>query len=181
MTVPLFPPSPFPSVQHRPVEARRLLYAIQKLRPEHLGNFVNGATLALPQILAVGGARQLGPVAILYHAPVTETSDGPVEVCVPFSGELEIPDGLQERQELPHREAYLPMNKTQFGDGTLFNAARRELEEYAQANGEQIGPLRQIDFGVWAESGPDDLVGELAVPLRWLNQIRPETRGRLFP
>ena len=181
MTAPLFAPSPLPSVQHRPVEVRRLLYAIQKLRPEQLGNFVNGASLALPQVLAVGGARQLGPVAILYHAPVTDTSDGPVEVCVPFEGELEIPDGLSERQELSHREAYLPLTKTQFGDGTLFNSARRELEAYAQANGDLIGPLRQIDFGTWAESGPDDIVGELALPLRWLNQMRPETRGRLFP
>ncbi|AWN22347.1 hypothetical protein DKM44_03095 [Deinococcus irradiatisoli] len=168
-------------VQQRAVPARQLLCAVNHLRPAHLSNFVNGATLALPNVLTEQGLEQLGPVAVIYHNPVTEESSGPVEVCVPYQGELKLPHGLTQRHDLPHREAYLPLTKREFTDSALFNRARSEVERYARANGDVLGPLRQIDYGVWNTRGETEVVGELALPLRWFNQLRPETRGRLFP
>ena len=168
-------------VQHRDVPAQQMLCAVQRLKPQHLTRFVNGATLALPSILTEQAATQLGPVMVIYHQPITQESDGPVEICVPYSGELSVPEGLVTRLDPPHREAYLPMTKAQFRDSGLFNAARRELEAYARANGEATGPLRQIDFGVWEIRQEGNMVGEIALPMKWVNQLRPETRGRLFP
>ena len=168
-------------VQQRSVPAQQMLCAVQRLKPQHLTRFVNGATLALPAVLTEQAARQLGPVIVIYHQPVTEDSDGPVEVCVPFEGLLNAPEGLVTRLDPPHHEAYVPMTKAQFRESALFNAARRELEAYAGANGEVLGPLRQIDFGVWEIRQETDMVGELALPMKWFNQLRPQTRGRLFP
>lgn len=168
-------------VQQRSVPAQQLLCAVNHLSPAHLNNFVNGATLALPNVLTEQGLEQLGPVAVIYHNPVTEESSGPVEVCVPYQGELSVPEGLTRRLDPEHREAYLTLTKREFGDSDLFNRARSELEHYARANGEVLAPLRQVDYGVWNTRGEDEVVGELALPMRWLNQLRPETRGRLFP
>lgn len=168
-------------VQYRFLPARTLLCAVNRLRPAHLDNFVNGASLALPSVLTEQGLEQLGPVAIIYHSPVTEESDGPVEVCVPYQGNLSLPDGLIQRTDPEHREAYLPLTKREFLDSALFHAARREVEQAARANGDVLGPLRRMDYGVWATRGEHEVVGELAVPMKWFNQLRPESRGRLFP
>ncbi len=168
-------------VQQRSVSAQQLLCAVNHLRPAHLNNFVSGATLALPNVLTEQEIEQLGPVAVIYHNPVTEESSGPVEVCVAYQGELSVPEGLITRLDPAHREAYLPLTKREFADSALFHRARSELERYVQGNGEVLGPLRQVDYGVWSTRGEDEVVGELALPMRWLNQLRPETRGRLFP
>ncbi|GAA4006362.1 hypothetical protein GCM10022631_17230 [Deinococcus rubellus] len=169
------------SVQFRFVPAQMMLCAVNRLRPAHLENFVGGASLALPQVLTDQGLEQLGPVAVIYHRPVTEDSDGPVEVCVPYQGDLSVPEGLTNRLDPDHREAYLPLTKREFQDSTLFNRARLGVEQAAQANGDVLGPLRQVDYGVWNTRGEDEVVGELALPMKWMNKLRPETRGRLFP
>lgn len=170
-----------PRVQFRFVAAQMMLCAVNHLRPEHLTNFVNGATLALPNILTEQSLEQLGPVAIIYHHPVTEESSGPVEVCVPYQGDLSAPEGLTTRLDPDHREAYLTLTKEEFLDSALFNQARLGVEQAAQANGDVLGPLRQVDYGVWATRGEHEVVGELALPMKWLNKLQPGTRGRLFP
>ncbi|WP_420594449.1 hypothetical protein [Deinococcus sp.] len=167
--------------QHRDVPARMMLCAVQRLRPEHVRAFVNGASQALPLIVAQQGAEPLGRVAVIYHQPVTDTSDGPVEVCVPYAGELNVPEGLSARHEPAHVEAYLPLTKPGFADAELLDEAWRSLRHYARANGEIMGPMRRIDYGVWETHGEGEMVGEIILPLKWFNQLRPNTRGRLFP
>lgn len=168
-------------VQFRLVPAQLMLCAVNHLKPDQLSNFVSGATLTLPNVLTEQGLEQLGPVAIIYHQPVTQESSGPVEVCVPYQGELNVPDGLITRLDPEHRQAYLPLTKREFGDSTLFNRAQQSLEDAARANGDVLGPLRQIDYGVWATRGEDEVVGELALPMKWMNKLQPGSRGRLFP
>ena len=158
-----------------------MLCAINRLRPAQLENFVGGASLALPQLLTDQELEQLGPVMVIYHTPVTEAGGGPVEVCVPYRGELSVPEGLSIRTDPEHREAYLPLTKRDFTGSDLFNRARQAVEVAARANGDVLGPLRQVDYGVWTTRGEDEVVGELALPMKWMNKLRPETRGRLFP
>ena len=127
-----------------------MLCAVNRLRPAHLENFVGGASLALPQVLTDQGLEQLGPVVVIYHTPVTEDSDGPVEVCVPYRGDLSVPEGLSTRTDPEHREAYLPLTKREFQDSALFNrgAARGGAGGAGQrrrAGAAQAGGLRRLD------------------------------------
>lgn len=169
------------AAQRRSVPERRMLCAINHLRPDQLEHFVGGASLALPSLLTEQSLEQLGPVAVIYHHPVNEESSGPVEVCVPYQGKLNLPDGLMTRLEIAHQQAYIVLTKQQFTDSALFHAARQELEAYVRANGEPLGPLRQIDYAVWNTRGSQEVVGELAIAFKWFNRLSPNSRGRLFP
>ena len=54
--------------------------------------------------IEANGAKPAGDPVILYYGPVNEADDGPVEICVPFSGALS-PSGEIEVRELPAHKA----------------------------------------------------------------------------
>lgn len=56
------------------------------LRPV-LPAFISDAAERITRHLRDSGAQEAGPLRVIYHGMVTEDSDGPVEVAVPFGPE----------------------------------------------------------------------------------------------
>ena len=48
---------------------------------------------------------------MVYHGEVSEDSDGPVEVCIPFSGPLDPMQNMTIRLDPEHHEAYASVTR----------------------------------------------------------------------
>ncbi len=92
-------------VQTRQVPEQRVLTMSRHVRQPELQDFLMETMSALPTALEGTSAKTNTNVAI-YHGVVSADSDGPVEVCLPFQGELEAPPGTQVRIEPAHHEAF---------------------------------------------------------------------------
>jgi len=54
-----------------------------------------------------------GPLRVIYHGMVTEDSDGPVEVAVPFTGGVAAADDLRVRRQESGTEAWTAVTRAQ--------------------------------------------------------------------
>ena len=70
----------------RPIPEGNLLTAERRLTVEDLPAFIGDAAERITRHLDASGATEAGPLRVIYHGMVTEDSDGPVEVAVPFTG-----------------------------------------------------------------------------------------------
>lgn len=130
---------------------------------------------AYPRIFAhleAGGVPVSGASFVVYHGEVTEDSDGPVEVCVPFTGTLEPAGTLGVRLEPAHTEAYtrIPKREIRYPDILrAYDAVAGWLHE----RGEQPGlPPREVYFTDLAAAGDDDPAADIAFPYAPLSGAR---------
>ncbi len=93
-------------VHTRQVPEQRVLTISRNVRQPELQGFLIEAMSALPTALEGTSARTSAPGFAIYHGVVSADSDGPVEVCLPFDGELEAPEGTRIRIEPAHHEAF---------------------------------------------------------------------------
>ncbi|MGY1703797.1 MerR family transcriptional regulator [Geodermatophilus sp. SYSU D00697] len=66
---------------------------------------ITSAREAIEAHLDASGAARAGALRVVYHGMVTEDSDGPVEVAVPFTGAVEPVADLRVRRQPADREA----------------------------------------------------------------------------
>jgi hypothetical protein len=93
------------------VPAGTLLTVERRLTVEALDGFVTAAGAAIEEHLRTSGATRAGALRVVYHGMVTEDSDGPVEVAVPFTGPVEPADGLRVRRQPAGREAVTTLTR----------------------------------------------------------------------
>jgi DNA-binding transcriptional MerR regulator len=95
-----------------------------------------------------------GPAFVLYHGPVNQDEDGPVEVCVPnTNGDKSLPAGEVAFTEISGSQCQFPE----------ILGAYEAVYRWAKDHGrEPDGPAREI----YLSPEPDDLRMEIAVPLR---------------
>ena len=110
------------AIHERHMPAQTVLTRTRRLTVAELSPFIRATyhelkTWAVSQQLdaeAEGGAEWF----VIYHGPVNERDDGPVEVCFPLTGPTQaaLPEGAVIRTEPPRRELYttLSMNQLQF-------------------------------------------------------------------
>nr|WP_225987609.1 MerR family transcriptional regulator [Streptomyces spectabilis] len=112
---------------------------------------------------------------VIYHAEVTEESDGPAEACVPVA-DLDAARAwvaaqgqardLAARVEPAHRLAYVRITKAQVAYPQIV-AAFDAVEEWIARQGlRQAGPCREVYFTDWDAAGPGDEVCDVAYPVR---------------
>jgi DNA-binding transcriptional MerR regulator len=95
-----------------------------------------------------------GPPFVLYHGPVNQDEDGPVEVCVPKSdGDKRLPAGDVAFTEISGSQCQFPEILG------AYEAVYRWAKEHGR---EPDGPAREV----YLAPAPDDLRMEIAVPLR---------------
>ena len=82
--------------------------------------------------IEAGGATDAGDPIVLYYGPVNEEEDGPVDICVPYSGTLSAQGDIMLR-ELP---AHTALSVKTFGEYnrypdvlTMWNALARTVDE----------------------------------------------------
>jgi DNA-binding transcriptional MerR regulator len=95
----------------RPLPDADLLSAERRLTVEDLPDFIADAAERIAGHLAASGATATGPVRVIYHGMVTEDSDGPVEVAVPFTGTVAAVDDLRVRRQGGGTEAWTALTR----------------------------------------------------------------------
>ncbi|MGY1743958.1 MerR family transcriptional regulator [Blastococcus sp. SYSU D00695] len=150
-------------VETRDVPELRLLTAERRLTVDELSDFIGRAREEILRALDSAGVPATGPMRVIYHGMVTEDSDGPVEVAVPFTGSLDPVGELRVRRQEPRREAV--------------TGVTRDHAEFPEILGAYDAVARWIDAaglvraGVPAEvylterSAPDD--GSTHVEVAW--------------
>lgn len=117
------------------------------------------------QILSQGASFAAAPF-VIYHGEVNADSDGPIEICQPYSGTLTPGGPVTLREEPAHHEVFVALTRAQFEFPAILGAYNA-VADYARAHGES-GPLhcREVYPYDWEHIGPDDLAGEVAWPYR---------------
>ncbi|MGW3986737.1 MerR family transcriptional regulator [Streptomyces sp. NPDC004830] len=112
---------------------------------------------------------------VVYHAEVSMESDGPAEACVPVADEAAARRWAERhgrtwetavRVEPAGRLAYTRISKAQVAHPQIL-AAFEAVEEWIAARGlAPAGPCRELYFADWTAAGPEDLVCDVAFPVR---------------
>ena len=150
-------------VETRDVPELKLLSAERRLTVEALSDFIGTARREITEALRDAGLPAAGPMRVIYHGMVTEDSDGPVEVAVPFTGSVEPVGELRVRLQAPRREAVtgLSRDRAEF-PGIL--GAYDAVARWADAAGlERIGSPAEVHLT--DRSAPDD--GRTHVEVAW--------------
>ncbi|WP_307840504.1 MerR family transcriptional regulator [Streptomyces sp. G44] len=114
------------------------------------------------------------PHFVVYHAEVTEESDGPAESCVPvvdaaaaraWAAAQGRSRDLTVRVEPAHRLACTRITKAQVAYPQII-AAFDAVEAWVAERGLTVsGPCREVYFADWDRSGPEDEVCDVAFPV----------------
>lgn len=151
-------------VQQRFAPAQQVATVSRRLRVEELPGFIESELKSLPRRVQAGGAQIAGVPFVVYHGQVNADNDGPVEVCVPYTGPLTPTGGLTLREEPAHTEAYVTLTKAQFTFPGILDAYDA-TSAHASAHGE-CGALspREVYPHDWATLQDGDPAGEVAWP-----------------
>jgi DNA-binding transcriptional MerR regulator len=134
-----------------------------------------GASLGRLEDAARGCGGTTGAPFVVYHAEVSQESDGPAEACVPVA-DPEAARAWTEAQgrtwetkvriEPAQRLAYTRITKAQVVHPQIL-AAFEAVEAWIAEQGlEYAGPCREVYFAEWDASGPEDAVCDVAFPVR---------------
>lgn len=151
-------------VHTREVPEQRLLTVSRHVKQPELVPFMMEGIGQLFSALDGTSARTDSPWFAIYHGVVDADSDGPVEICLPFVGELSARDGMQVRIEPAHHEAFttVDLEHTKFPDILeAFDAVRDYLEKGGM---EPTGSPREIYFTDPKDLAPSDPFCDVAWP-----------------
>ncbi|MGI5139117.1 MerR family transcriptional regulator [Streptomyces sp. CA-106110] len=134
-----------------------------------------GASLGRLEDAARGCGGTTGAPFVVYHAEVSQESDGPAEACVPVA-DPEAARAWTEAQgrtwetkvriEPAQRLAYTRITKAQVVHPQIL-AAFEAVEAWIAEQGlEYAGPCREVYFADWDAAGPEDAVCDVAFPVR---------------
>ncbi|GAA3106697.1 MerR family transcriptional regulator [Streptomyces rectiviolaceus] len=111
---------------------------------------------------------------VVYHAEVTQDSDGPAEACVPvrdaeaaraWARKAGRQRGTSSRVEPAHRIAYTRITKAQVSYPQILGAFEA-VEAWVAREGLKVaGACREIYFVEWDTAGPEDQVCDVAFPV----------------
>lgn len=153
-------------VQERLVPAQHLATITRRVYVKDLPATIQSSMNTLMNLIPAQGAAFAGPPIVIYHGEVNADSDGPIEVCMPYTGHLTPEGDVTLRMEPEHHEAYVVLTKTQFEFPAILGAYDATAM-YAQAHGTS-GPLhcREVYPYDWEGAGNDDPAGEVAWPFK---------------
>jgi hypothetical protein len=175
----------FADVTHRTVAPQQLATVANRVDLDDVTAFVAEAAGTLAALIRAHGGRVVGPCMVVYHGPVGGGNRGPVEVCVPYSGELTFGEG--DGQERPHElnlymapartEAYLTLRADQVNPQVAAEASRL-TRAYAEANGDPATYPREFYYPLDGSAEPGQTAAEISWPFDWKNQLRPVSEHR---
>ena len=152
-------------VETRVVPEQKVLSVQRNVFAKDLPSFIEEAMGALYEHLAETGLAAAGACFVVYHREVNEDSDGPVEVCVPFTGSVEPVGEMHMRLEPAHREAFTRITKGQVEFPGILKAFDAVHDWVREQGLEETAPPREVYFADWEELGPDDPACDIAWPV----------------
>lgn len=99
-----------------------------------------------------------------YHGVVSPDSDGPLEVCVPFTGLVPPGGPVAIRIEEAHTEAFAPISAAQCRYPRILHAYDA-VTDWVRRHGQEAGPPREIYPSTWPED-PTTHAADIALPYR---------------
>jgi len=156
-------------VSTREVPAQNIASMTRAVLVKDLVPYLMEAYDTITDRLASAGAEREQPWFVIYHGEVNEDSDGPVEVCIPYSGAQ--PNGLDATREIAarvepaHREAFATITRAQTQFPEILDAYAA-VERWIQENGATTAaPPREVYFVEEAKVQPDDPFCDIAFPI----------------
>lgn len=159
------------------VPEQHVISETRHVRAEELPAWIGGSAERLEKAAAdeCGGIPASPcPHYVIYHAEVTEESDGPAESCVPVADAASArawaerqgrASDVKVRVEPAHRLAYTRITKAQVSYPQII-AAFDAVESWITEQGLTVtGPCREVYFVDWSTTGPDDEVCDVAFPV----------------
>lgn len=151
-------------IQTRDVPEQKVLTVQRNVTADKLTEFIDEAFPRLFAHLDESGTTPAGPPLMVYHGMVTDDSDGPVEICVPFTGSVEPVSDLGVRLEPAHTEAYTTITKEQVGYPDILRAYDA-VADWLQEHGHRgVSSPREVYFGDMMAAAPDEEVCDVAFP-----------------
>lgn len=155
-------------IQVRAVPAQQLLTVTRKVLAPELPGVIDEGFSLLYRHLSEGGVEPAGAPLVIYHGEVNTDSDGPVEICWPYQGDLPTQADFTQREEPAYTEAYVSLTRAQFQFPEILQAYAA-VQEYAEKHGER-SPLDTHEVYPnylgkdWCDLQPDDPAGEVTWP-----------------
>jgi DNA-binding transcriptional MerR regulator len=155
---------PMFEIHTRQVPARRLMSIQRRLRGHETDAFVKEAKAAFRAHL--GDLEPVGPFSLIFHGPVNDQADGPLEAVLGVPAETEPTDLIGIRVEPKHGEAYTTITKRQWDFPAILAAydAVASSPEVSARQGSQLS-CREVYLAEPDEIGDDDLICDIAFPL----------------
>ena len=151
-------------VKTRQVPAQRVLTVSRHIKVPHLEPFLMKVMGDLPTALEGTPARTDSHCFVIFHGEVSEDSDGPVEVCLPFAGDLAAPAGMNIRVEPAHQEAFTTITMEQCTYPTIMEAYDAVHGFIKKEGLEPTGSPREVYFVEHTKVGPNDPFCDVAWP-----------------
>ncbi len=132
------------------VPAQTMVCHTAKVKIADFPEFIQKTLGMLYHHVDSAGAQIAGDPIAMYHGPVNEDSDGPVEICWPYSGELQPTTGITLRHMPAHQLAYhhAPLEKSRFPEIIdVWNA----VIDYAQQNKLETFPEGLTCYEQWPQ------------------------------
>ncbi len=155
---------PMFEINIREVPARRLMSIQRRQRGDQTDAFVAEAKAAFAAHL--GGVEATGPFTLIFHGPVNETADGPLEAVLGVPALIEPTQLIGIRTEPAHTEAYTTITKRQWDYPAILAAydAVACSPEVAAAPGSSLS-CREVYLAEPDAIGSDDAICDIAFPL----------------
>ncbi|WP_135228452.1 MerR family transcriptional regulator [Deinococcus fonticola] len=157
-------PMPEFELQTRQVPAQHLATLTWHVLVQDLPRTIQDSFRQLHVLIREQGATFAGPPLVIYHGEVNADSDGPIEVCWPYSGILTPSGDVALRVEPAHTEAFVALTREQFEFPAILSAYDATCA-YASAHGTGSPlPCREVYPYDWDNAAPGEPVGEVAWP-----------------
>ncbi len=126
--------------------------------------FISNSLGELYSYITESGQQISGVPFVVYHGEVNIDSDGPVEICLPFNGNLEPKGEMRIRLEPAHNEAYVRLTKSQVILPDILAAYESVISHLKGSAKTASGPPREIYFVDWNTVGNDEPACDIAFP-----------------
>ena len=137
---------PMYDVQTRDVPAQDVLSVTRSLNVKGLEPFIVDAMRDLTSQIDAAGATSGPAPFVIYHGEVNDDSDGPVEVCVPFTGSVTPSGDVLQRTEPAHRAAFTTITRAQTDFPRILDAYAA-VERWIEGRGVRMtGAPREVYF-----------------------------------
>jgi DNA-binding transcriptional MerR regulator len=156
---------PMFEIETRSVPEQKIATIQRHVFKDGIGQFIPEATSRLFGLVAAAGAQPNGAPFVIYYGKVDADSDGPAEVCVPFTGSLEPSGEVRIRLDPAHEEAFIVMTRGSV-DGPELMQGYDALFTYMRERGQTGMGGREIYFedAPWDSLRPDQPAFDIAVP-----------------
>ena len=155
-------PSMF-TIHTRHVAAQRVMSIQRRLHGDQTDAFVREAKIAFTEHLA--GREPTGPFTLVFHGPVDDDNDGPLEAIMGCGEDIAPTDTIGIRTEPAHDEAFTPITKAQWDYPAILAAydAVACSPEAQQHPGSHLS-CREVYCAEPDDITDDDLICDIAFP-----------------